>query len=255
MPTAKGGYFTADGLKVPSVTAVLETLGWGKEALMYWAWDLGKQGFAYKDLRAQAATVGTIVHERIEFDLLGQPWTPKEEYDPRDIVASDEPFAEYLRWKGLHEIQVLLAEAPLVSERLKFAGTPDFLVLARPFGSDDPFRLTLIDIKTSSSVYESHVIQVAAYVALIEEVCQTITGICETGHSFVEDVVILQVSRTGDEFNAKAVPEDMIDRAWNLFLKLLAIHNDKGFFADLCARKKKPKKKSEAASEPDAEGG
>lgn len=250
MPTAKGGYFTTDGTKVPSVTSVLETLGWGKEALMYWAWDLGKQGFAYKDLRAQAATIGTIVHERIEFDLCGKPWQAPEGCDPRDIVASDEPFAEYLKWKGQYEIKTLLAEEPLVSEKLQFAGTPDFLVLMRPVGSEEPFKLTLIDIKTSSSVYESHVIQVAAYVALIEEVCQSVEGICKSGTPFVEDVVILQVSRTGDEFAPKPIPGDMIDKSWDLFLGLLKIHKAKAMFADLCARPKKSKKaKTEAASE------
>lgn len=238
MPTKRGGYKLKDGTKVPSVTTVCNGLGWSTGALQYWAWDLGRQGFAYKDLLKQAATIGSIVHERIEHDLLGKAWNSSP-YDPQDIVASDDPFAKYLEWRKTVEVQVLLSEESLTSERLGYGGTPDFLALLRPAGSDEPWRLTLIDIKTSSGVYASHVAQVAAYAELIETEQRDLVKQHSTSGA-IEDFLVLQVGRVDGDFNAKPIPEEMLNLGWALFENLLSIHGLKPSFDKFC-EKKKPK--------------
>lgn len=254
MPTAREGYKLADGTKVPSVTTVCGGLGWSTGALQYWAWDLGRQGFAYKDLMKQAATIGTITHERIEFDLLGNPWVPQADYDPQDIAASDDPFSKYLEWKKGFEIVVVLAEKSLTSERLRFGGTPDFLVLMRPAGSNEKWRLVLIDIKTSKAIYASHIAQVAAYCELIEDTESELVK-TNSASGYIESVMILQVGRKEGEFQHKEIPEEMLSAGWGLFRDLLSLHTQKPLFDKFCAvpkKEKKAKKEEEQTEEAEA---
>lgn len=262
MPTARNGYAFSDGAKAHSVTNVLESLGWGKEGLMYWAWDLGCKGFAYKDLRKQAATIGTIAHERVECDLLGKPWEPQADYDPQDIVASDEPFEKYLEWKKQWEIVVVLAEKNLVSDHLGYAGTPDFLVKMRKRrdwtggagdGGDmgdldphiEPWRLVLIDLKTSKAVYPSMIVQVAAYAELIEDAERDLV-IANSADGRIDACLILRVGKDVGEFESLVIPEGDLDEALGVFHNLLPIHQQKAYFDKTYSTKKSKKVKAVA---------
>lgn len=228
MPTAKGGYVTDSGVKLPSVTTALSAVGFGKEGLMYWAWDLGRKGFDYKDLRSQAADIGTIVHDRIHADLLGKPWD-EAEFDPKFIVQSDEPFEVYRAWRDKQEIAVILAEENITSETLGFGGTPDFL--CRMNG-----RVVLIDVKTSNGTYETHVMQVAAYCRLIETERRNALPAAR-----IDDAMILQIGKDGS-FNPKIVPPDLLALAWSDFASALDLYRNNEAYKEFCARPKKSKK-------------
>jgi len=240
MPTAKGGYKFSDGTKAPGVTTILESLGWGKEALMWWAWDLGRQGFAYKDLRKQAANIGTIAHERVEHHLLGKPWVAKEEYDPQDIVASDEPFEKYLEWRKGYDIEIVLSEKNLVSDKLGYGATPDFLAKMRKAGSDDPWRLVLIDLKTSKAIYPSHIAQVAAYADLIETVEPDLVS-ANSDNWCIDDCLILRVGKDDTEFESRIIPQDDLTDGYGIFKALVPIHAQKARFEKAYASKKAKK--------------
>lgn len=207
MPHPKGGYRKADGTKVPSVTTLLEELGWGKEGLMWWAWDLGCRGFDYRKAKGEAADVGTVVHDRIECDLHNRAFdqTP---YQPEHLVDSDEPFDLYLSWKKGHEIVPLFAEEGLVSEIHGYAGTPDLKVLLDGVPTD-------IDVKTGKRVYPKNIVQVAAYDWLYQE--------CRPDLPRAQRWIILRPGRdrTFEVFDRTTV--QMIDAAFLAFLETLKI--------------------------------
>lgn len=155
-------YRTADGKRVPSVTTVLNVIG--KDYLVRWANRLGLQGINSEEFVAEAAGAGTVVHAAIEADLKGEAMDPAliAEFSDAERTAGRVAWAAYRAWRGQHDLEPLLMEQSLVSERMRVGGTVD--LYARVDG-----RHAVIDFKTSARVNESHVVQLAAYRALLEE--------------------------------------------------------------------------------------
>lgn len=159
MATQKQGYFTKDGTKVPSVTTVLSRF---KESggLVHWAWDLGKQGKDYREVRDAAADAGTKAHEAVEH------WIKKLEYKwlfpESDITKkAKRAFDAFIEWADQTQLQVTHTEVPLISERHKFGGTLDAMLIRG--------KRSLGDWKTSNRIYPEYLVQVAAYGILWEE--------------------------------------------------------------------------------------
>ena len=179
MPTPAKGYFVntclrndthkcgADckGKRVPGVTTVL---GRFKEsgALMYWAWQQGKDGKDFRESRDEAADAGTLTHKLVDLHLRGG-LTPEMQTTilatARADIASKavSAYGSYLRWAEQTKLSVVSLEIPMVSQRFRFGGTPDALMV----GGD----LVLGDWKTSNAVYSDYLLQLAAYGLLWEE--------------------------------------------------------------------------------------
>jgi len=162
MPTPSKGYFLKDGSRVPGAStiagyykpepAVGRLLGWArKEALA---------GRDHKETLATAADIGTAVHAMIESKIKGLPVICS--LDDLDAVAAWAAFGEYEKWAAKIPLEVIAQEVQLVSEIYKFGGTPD--LIGRSTGG-----VKLFDWKTSNGIYESHGLQVAAYVVLWNE--------------------------------------------------------------------------------------
>lgn len=153
MATQKGGYRLKDETRVPSVTTIL---GRFKDAggLIHWAWDLGKQGKDYREVRDEAANAGTIAHEAVE------AWIKNEPYNVQDPRAQ-KSFAAFLEWADQTQLKVIETEVPLVSEKHRFGGTLDAMLIRG--------RVSLGDWKTSNGIYPEYLCQVAAYGILWEE--------------------------------------------------------------------------------------
>ena len=68
MPTQP--YFNKAGQRLPSVTTIISRF---KESggLIHWAWNLGREGQDYRQVRDEAADAGTLAHAMIEEDNLG----------------------------------------------------------------------------------------------------------------------------------------------------------------------------------------
>ena len=158
MATAKGGYYTKDGTRVPSVTTVL---GRFKESggLIHWAWKLGTEGKDYRKVRDNAANSGTMAHEAVEAYIHGVPyeWAGEDEI----VSKAKRAFGAFLEWADQTQLKVSHTEIPLVSEKYGFGGTFDAILIrnGRAMG----------DWKTSNSCYGEYLIQVAAYGMLWEE--------------------------------------------------------------------------------------
>jgi hypothetical protein len=165
MAHPKSGYRNSAGKRVRGVTTII---GRFKDSggLMYWAFEQGKaaeRGEIDKlyDKRDEAAESGTLAHSMVEYHINGK------EFEVPDLPAltvkeATSAFKSYLNWASMTKLKIVEQEMPLVSEKYQFGGCPDAI------GEIDG-ELCLVDWKTSNSVYQDYLIQLAAYKQLWEE--------------------------------------------------------------------------------------
>lgn len=158
MGTQKKGYFLSNGDRVPSVTTVISRFK-DSGGLIHWAWKLGMEGKDYRKVRDEAANAGTMAHEAVEHWIHGQPVS--FEGEPDVCKRAETAFNAFLEWADQTQLNVTHTEIPMVSERYKFGGTPDALVIRGKRGMGD--------WKTSARVYPEYLVQLAAYGQLWDE--------------------------------------------------------------------------------------
>lgn len=157
MATQKGGYRLSDGTNIPSVTTIF---GRFKESggLIHWAWSLGKEGKDYREVRDTAANAGTMAHEAIEKWKKGEAIS----FPDSDIGnKAKSAYGAFQEWANQTQLKITHVEVPLVSEKYRFGGTLDAMLVHD--------RRSLGDWKTSNNVYGEYIAQVAAYAILWEE--------------------------------------------------------------------------------------
>jgi len=156
MPTQP--YLLKDGSRVPGVTTIL---GRFKEAggLIHWAWQLGKDGKDYREERDKAADAGTLAHAAVD------AWIHKQEFafsgQPEIVAKAQKSFGAFLEWADQTQLKATHTEMPLVSEKHKFGGTFDALLVKG--------KRAMGDWKTSNGVYLEYLAQIAAYGILWDE--------------------------------------------------------------------------------------
>lgn len=158
MATLKGGYWL-DGERLPSVTTVISRF---KEsgALIYWAWNEGREGRDFRETKQAAADAGTCVHEMVQAWKKGGGFDRTKYTD--EIIARARPAYEaFLEWASQSKLQVAEQELPLISKKHRFGGTLDATLVQN--------KLSLADWKSSKGVYPDYVLQLAAYGLLWEE--------------------------------------------------------------------------------------
>lgn len=164
-----GHGYTLDGEKVPGVTTILNAL---PKELKQWAADcaaneavehweelsglpatrrLDRIRYAHKNAVSEAALRGTQIHKYGEQIVAGETVEIPDEYRG--------PVQAYARFLDAWEIEPLAIEAPIANATHGYAGTGD---LWGTIGVRDNAR-AYIDIKTGKNVYESVVLQSAAY--------------------------------------------------------------------------------------------
>lgn len=199
MPTQRKGYFLADGDRVPSVTTVISRF---KDAggLIHWAWRMGSEGKDYRDERDKAADAGTMAHAAVEAHIHDQPFS--FDGDAEVCEKARKAFGAFLEWADQTQLRVTHTELPLVSEKYRFGGTFDALLIrnGRAMG----------DWKSSNNCYPEYLVQVAAYGKLWEE-------------NFPEEPItggfhLLRFDKTFGDFHHHWWGE--LDRAWDAFLHL-----------------------------------
>lgn len=158
MPTPKAGYYLKDGTRVPGVTTVISPYG-DSGGLVHWAWALGMQGKDYREERDNAADAGTMAHGAVE------AWVHNQTFEftgPDDVCKkARSSFGAFLEWAQQSQLKVTHTEVGLVSEKYKFGGTLDAILVSN--------RRAMGDWKTSGRVYPKNLIQLAAYGKLWEE--------------------------------------------------------------------------------------
>jgi hypothetical protein len=198
-------YKTIDGEVVPGVTTVLGELA--KPALIHWAWDLGTKGIDYRLYRDDKAEIGTLAHYLIMCHLKGE--TPDtSDYSKNQIDQAENCILSYFEWEKDHPFVGILIEQPLVSEVMRFGGTPDLLCVMNG-------DRVLVDFKTGKAIYPDFFFQLAAYKALIQE----------KGY-VVDKARILRIGRDETESFEDRQAGDL-ETEWDIFIHALSIYQAK----------------------------
>ena len=150
------------------------------------------------------AMVGTIAHELILCHHHGKLFVP-DGRSPDLIDAAENCLLKYFAWEKGHDVEPILCEAMLVSEKYKYGGTIDF------YGKIDGVR-TVADYKSGRAIYPEMTYQTSAYRQLLED----------NGHK-VDAVRILQIGRSEDEGFSEKVLSDT-SREWAIFEHCLALY-------------------------------
>lgn len=154
MPPRRVPYTLKDGTEVPGVTTILSRF---KESggLMHWAWAEGKAGRDYRATREAAANAGTLAHAMVEASIRGVTYAAPEGTDRATLTRAESAFENYREWARQTNLTPVETEVRLVSEKHRFAGTLDAMLISG--------RLALGDWKTSDAVYQDYLLQLAAY--------------------------------------------------------------------------------------------
>lgn len=152
-------YKTKDGTRCPGVTTITGLLN--KPFLVKWANNLGLKGIDSSKFVDEKASIGTLAHEMVLAHFKKEELNTSD-YSKNQIEAAENSFDSFLNWESQHDLKPILVETPLVSEELRYGGTPDF------YGDVDEVR-TLLDLKTGRSVYQDYFYQLAGYRQLVEE--------------------------------------------------------------------------------------
>jgi hypothetical protein len=160
MPTQRAGYFTKDGKKVPSVTTVLSRFK-DSGGLIHWAWELGMEGKDYRKVRDAAADAGTLAHGLVDAWAHGVAFAIPQETPDEVRQRAEKAYGAFLEWVAQTQLKIDQTELPLVSEKYRFGGTFDALLVRG--------KRSMGDWKTSNKVYGEYLAQVAAYGILWEE--------------------------------------------------------------------------------------
>jgi hypothetical protein len=199
-------YHLQDGTIVPGVTTILNVLDKG-EGMQYWAWDLGRQGLDYREVRDAAAMVGTLAHHLIACHLnCVEP--SASNYPPDEVGKAERCLGKYLAWEKENPLTPVIIEAPFVSEEYRYGGTPDLL-------AEIDGEFVLIDFKTGNGIYDSYFYQLAAYQKLLEEQGWPVAG-----------ARILRISP--DDSEVEAAIRLGFERDWQIFQHALGIYKLKG---------------------------
>lgn len=237
------------------VSTVLGTLG--KPALPQWAantavdyleakheehkghaeeWYRSFPGYAnearnYHDLKKkEAAEWGKMAHSIIEDFLRGKGWPDEER-----LAATPEPVLNCLGifrawWESTEFKRVKYVERYVYNLSESYAGTLDYMP------EDSKGRLHLIDWKTSKSIYEDYLFQLAAYAGALK--------LC-SGED-VETATIVRIGKTDLTPQILTVSKPDLRKAYTGFVHLCKVHEARAEMKKLTDASKAKHKEREA---------
>jgi hypothetical protein len=163
------------------------------------------KGIDYRKFRDDKADIGTLAHQMI-VDYFNKVETDTSEYSKGQIDLAENCLLSFWEWEKGHKIEVIMAEAPLISTEYGYGGTIDC------FCNLDG-QPTLLDFKTGKAIYPEFFYQLAAYEQLLAEAGKLIDG-----------TRILRIGRDADEgFEERSVGK--LDKQFEIFKHCLAIYN------------------------------
>lgn len=208
-------YLLEDGTIVPSTTEVINWLGGSKvDALMGWQKNLLKKGIDPDRLLTYFADLGTFAHalveEHIQKQLGNEDFVAINpyEYSQEIIDNAQNGITSFLQWEDNNDVEYQQAEEQLVSEQYRYGGTIDIVATVNGVPK-------IIDLKTSNSVYDSHIIQSAAYWNLYKE-----------NKDEDREVTILRIGKTEVLYLEHDVTKSMLELNFNTFWHLRKIYDN-----------------------------
>jgi len=200
-------YRLADGTRVPSVTTVINELGWNKQALINWTRKTALAGEDPDKVRDEAADVGTLAHAMIHDYLAGEKTVDVSQWTPEQMRLASQGYAAFVDWRRQVNFTLIASELAITSEQFRYGGTIDMVAWVN-------LQLTICDFKTSAGVYPEHLAQVAAYQQLYEE------GLEPKGVK--TKALIIQLDKNTGAFSAH--PYANLDAAREVFMLCLRLH-------------------------------
>lgn len=209
--------YTKNDKLYPSVTTVvgyfkpLETF----ESLMKWSNFLGFKHKDYIKERDNKAAFGTAVHETVAGLLTNTP-VDKSVSDSltinylADYADAIKYFERFMMVEMIHPIDTIFSEETIVSEKLGYAGTIDWLGTYKN-------KTFLFDFKTSSSMHETMKLQLSAYRKLLKEE-KDIT---------IDGAAIVFISKKGVTLQEVSLDElDKVYKKFEIMLQLFELYRD-----------------------------
>ena len=209
--------YTKNNKLYPSVTTVvgyfkpLETF----ESLMKWSNFLGFKHKDYIKERDNKAAFGTAVHETVAGLLTNTP-VDKSVSDSltinylADYADAIKYFERFMMVEMIHPIDTIFSEETIVSEKLGYAGTIDWLGTYKN-------KTFLFDFKTSSSMHETMKLQLSAYRKLLKEE-KDIT---------IDGAAIVFISKKGVTLQEVSLDElDKVYKKFEVMLQLFELYQD-----------------------------
>jgi len=195
-------YLSLSGRVLPSVTQVLRLLA--RPGLVEWAYQLGLRRIPLHQAVEESSQIGTDVHALIaRFFQDGQGNADDPDLRPELL----HPLELFLSWYVDYSPAPVYVEAPFIDAELGFGGTVD--LVASISGS-----LELIDFKTSASIHDEHLYQLAAYDHLL------------AAHGIdVSRARIVQLSRHLDRYREQIVSKSELRLRFQVVAHLLHIHH------------------------------
>ena len=201
-PSGRTVYKDSQGNRLPGVTTIIGVLA--KPQLITWANRMGLQGIDTTKYVDDLADVGILAHHLV-LCRHKKVIPDVSDFSAHQIELAGNCLASYENWEQHHTIEPLLVEESLVSETLKYGGTPDL------YCKMDGVR-TLLDFKTGKALYDEVMYQLAAYRNLLIE-----------HYNPVEQCVALRIGRDDNEGFEVKNGRDM-DAAYNIFLNCLGLY-------------------------------
>lgn len=196
-------YKNKEGKRLAGVTTIIGLLN--KPQLVSWANRLGLDGIETNKYVDDLAGVGTLAHQMVFAYLTGKKLNT-DDYSKNDISRAENAVISFFEWAKDKDIKVILAETPLVSEKMQYGGTPDLYAVING-------EKTLADFKTGNAIYDEYFLQLAAYRMLLEE----------NGHE-ASKAIIVRIGRDETEgFETRTVTSFKLYE--EIFKNLLNIYN------------------------------
>ena len=201
-PGSHATYHDEQGVKVPGVTTILGMLA--KPQLIAWANKLGVQGIDSNKFVANLANVGILAHHLILCHHKDEV-PDMSDFSENQIELAFNCLKSYANWESNHTIKPILVEVIIVSDTLRYGGTPDLYC-------ELDGVLTLLDFKTGRALYAEGMYQLAAYRNLL----------MDYGHT-VDQCIALRIGREESEGFEMKVGGDM-DKAFSIFQSCLELY-------------------------------
>lgn len=151
----------------------------------------------HTEVKESAATLGSRIHDWIEKYVKGEK--PSMPTDDSVILGVN----AFLDWVEEHKVKFVESETPIFSEKYDFTGTAD--AVAR-FGKKK--GLYLIDYKTGNALYDSVMMQTAAYARAYEEM---------TGEKIIGRWAIRLEKRSEEEFKQDMEDKGKMNEEYHIF--------------------------------------
>lgn len=145
----------------------------------------------WKEIYDYKAKIGTLVHFRILNPLsparLELPDFSIDEF-PEDAFDLADIGEIIFKSMDLEIGEERYVEHSVLSEKYKYGGKVDLVARVRCKKTDEEMPLTVIDLKTSKSVYDKHLLQLAAYyIALKEQGIKPDAGAILLVHPYIKN--------------------------------------------------------------------